>query len=306
VARKTFADTLKEARLAAGLSQAALARRANLTGSYISVLESRRRPPPSPRVVKALCKAMGIKDRTLLEAAALERSPPTVRRRLERMRSERGKIHKARDRLLTTTLFHVAQRPRAIDPLGGYLGLPEDQQAVLTMLLGRFRAVRSVREAEAQSEELLEGTTPALRDELMSTLPEVLSSEDETPTTVEPLPFVRIPVLRIPGMSDVSDEHVVLDARLGRDVSYAWRAVGDDGYPRVEPGDLLLIARVSDPEDGDLVLLREATHLRLGYYSLVDEEVRIAFPRPDVPPLRIPERTFHLEGVVRGVIRELE
>ena len=163
--------------LARARSQAALARRAGLTGSYISVLESSRRRPPTPRVIRALCKAMGIDDKPLQEAAALERSPPTVRKRLERMRRERGRVEKSRDRLLTTTLFHLAKGPRVVDPMSEFLDLPPGQQAVLarvgtTVSDAEVAAIQqvmidtgAVAETEAEIEALLDEATAAL-DEL--------------------------------------------------------------------------------------------------------------------------------------------
>ena len=53
-----FSTLLRQARKESGLSQVMLARKAGLTGSYISFLESERRRPPAAEVIKALCDAL--------------------------------------------------------------------------------------------------------------------------------------------------------------------------------------------------------------------------------------------------------
>jgi len=81
-----FAVLLREGREAAGLSQAALAARCRLTGSYISLLESGSKPPPSDRVVRRLATALGLDADRALEVAHLERAPADLRRALESLR----------------------------------------------------------------------------------------------------------------------------------------------------------------------------------------------------------------------------
>src|SRR5687768_17955493 len=98
VAAPPFSQTLRNARAQAGLSQAALGRRAGLTAPYISLLESGRRRPPSPPQVERLARALGLDPAPWLEQAALERSPAAVRKRLEGLDRERGKVSRARDR----------------------------------------------------------------------------------------------------------------------------------------------------------------------------------------------------------------
>src|SRR5262245_25945703 len=113
-----FAQALREARQKAGLSQAGLGERAGLTAPYISLLESGRRRPPSPHQVERLARALALDPAPLLEQAALERTPAPIRRRLEGLDKERGKVSRARDRILTTTLFRVSRTPGLLEGMG--------------------------------------------------------------------------------------------------------------------------------------------------------------------------------------------
>lgn len=323
-APRTFADALKEARQEAGLSQAALARRAGLTGSYISVLESRRRPPPSPRVIRSLCRVLGIDATPLLEAGALERSPPTVRKRLERMNKERGRVQKTRDNLLTTTLFHLSRRPRVVEPMAGFLDLPPDQLALLGRMLGRVRRVRNLDEAESRAETILEDASSEERDALARVLPRALGGEgeeqiDDTPMPDEP-PILE-PVVEAPPAPTTAPVHPDLARTPGKprapvdrrpvardswhEELFFWRVSGDDAHPRFEAGDLVLVDPRREPAEGDVVVLRHDGRDRIGTYLRRGDEVQIVFPRPEVPPVRLDAARFHPAGVVIRLERDL-
>jgi len=308
VAPKTFADALKEARRAAGLSQSALARRAGLTGSYISLLESRRRPPPSPRVVRSVCRVLGIPAGPLLEAAAVERSPPTVRKRLEHMREESGRVQRTRDRLLTTTLFHLARRPRVVEPMAEFLDLDPGQQALLGRLLGRIRRARSLDEVAAKPEEILEEASAEDRDALVEALPRALAADapDGPATAKAPRPEPpRAPVhddlaRRVPprGWRDVA----VADAHPDL---FFWRVQGDEAHPRFEAGDLVLVDPRREPREGDVVVVEHQGRGHVGTYLRRGDEVQVVFPRPEVPPIRVRASGFRPAGVVVRLERDL-
>lgn len=315
-APKTFADALKEARKAAGLSQAALARRAGLTGSYISVLESRRRPPPSPRIVRSLCRVLGIDAAPLLEAAALERSPPTVRRRVERMRAERGRVQKTRDNLLTTTLFHLSRRPRVVEPMAEFLDLPAGQQALLGRLLGRVRRVRSLDEAESRAGTLLEDATPEERDALVRVLPRALGGGEGRPPSTE-APPANTPEVRAPEPARSAPVHEDLarsrDEIARREVAtdawhedlFFWKVAGDEAHPRFEAGDLVLVDPRREPAEGDVVVLPHDGRDHVGTLLRRGDEIQVVFPRPEVPPIRLEASRFRPAGVVVRLERDL-
>lgn len=335
MASKTFADALKEARRTAGLTQASLARRAGLTGSYISVLESRRRRPPSPKVIRSLCRALGIDEKPLQELAALERSPPTVRRRLERMRRERGRVHQTRDHLLATTLFHLSRRPRVIEPMAEFLDLPVGQQALLARLLGRLRKVRNLDEVESKTDVLLEDASTKDRDALTRLLPGVLADDpsgrdagsgsaiaaEDAPVGEEAPVTEDAPVGEEAGKEGAATRRVPVHADLSRrrepetwrvvasegcgPAFFFWRASGDDAHPRIEAGDLLLIDPGARPEEGDVVVLRQGSRDRVGVFHRKGAEVHVLFPRPEIPPIRLRATDFRPAGVVVRLVREM-
>ena len=66
-----FAAFLRQAREKAGLTQSALADKCHLTGSYISLLESGKKPAPSDRVPDDLRNAMERMRKQVLREQAL-------------------------------------------------------------------------------------------------------------------------------------------------------------------------------------------------------------------------------------------
>src|SRR5690349_13401530 len=94
----TFAEFLRSGRERAGLTQAALAEKCGLTGSYISLLESGKKPAPSDRVVKRLASVLSLDAGAALEVAHLERAPEDIRRTLERLRKQALREQELRER----------------------------------------------------------------------------------------------------------------------------------------------------------------------------------------------------------------
>ena len=224
-----------------------------------------------------------------------------MRKRLERMRRERGRVQRSRDKLLTTTLFHLAQGPRVVDPLGGFMDLPPGEHEVLGRLLGRFRTVKSVREAEAKSEDLLEGTSAKVRDALVEVLPRALVP----PTAESPgeAPFVRVPVYESAIQRSEPIDAFVLDRRYVAPGAFLWTVRGSDGHPRVEDGDLLLVVPEAPLEDGAFVVFTEEGAARVGIVRQQGTDAQIAFPRPEIPPLRMKDAALEIVGVIKLIVR---
>jgi transcriptional regulator with XRE-family HTH domain len=335
VTSKSFAAALKAAREAAGLSQAALARRAGLTGSYVCVLEAGRRRPPSPKVVAALAKVLGVDDGPLQELAGVERSPAGVRQRLERLDREHGRALRTRDRVLTTTLFHIAHRPTVMNPLGvgEFPDLSHLQRSLLGRLVDRVRGVRSMREAEERADEILEDAGPRDRDALAAVLPRVLNGGAEptaaSPTSAAaPVPPVVAPLVPppTPAPTPVPEAGVALPVRerlaggagtasftVDRAMvapsdsphAFLWRVSTDEAWPKVERGDLVLVDPDVAPSPGDLVAFDHDGRDHLRAYAVHGDEVRLQSPRAEVPPIRLPRSQFRARGVVRWVVRAL-
>ena len=322
-----FAAELKKARLAAGLSQAELAARAGLTGSYVCLLELRRRPSPTPEVLEALARALGIEDERFQELAALERTPEVVRRRVVRLVRERSRGRRTRDRLLTTTLFHMTRRPDFLpDHAAQALGLPDERRLLLARLVGLMRHVPTARHAEEKAPEILREVPGRERDALVQALPRLWASTqggaDPMPAPVtapatapatapEERPWQLVPVLAAPPPAAGPDPHAVLDRfhvdrRLWRPGAYVLVAADDDAYPRFEVGDWLLVHPGETVEDGDWAVWSDAGRVRVRIVRRQGDHVRLESARPDVPPLRVPAARFTPAGVVAWVFRPMK
>ena len=322
--RDDFATTIKTARLAANLSQAELGTKAGLTGSYICVLEARRKPPPKEDLVVALARALGIDESRLQELAALERTPEPVRQRVLRLVKERGRSRRSRDTLLASTLFHMTRRPGFLaDAVSNMLGLPEDRRLLLGRLAERVKAMPSVQEAASRSSDLLKEVPGKEREALVRALPRLLGGAAPLPASspapaIDPAaraderPWQRVPLLEAPPVAGdlatavrgaIDSFHV--DRRFWREGAYFIEAVDDDAYPRVEKGDLLLVHPDPRPADGTLVLVRDGLRVRARILRRQGSDVRLESPRTDVPPLRMPESRFEPLGVVVWVWRPL-
>jgi len=69
----TFGERLKDLRLDAGLTQSVIAERIGVSNTYISALESGRKPAPPQAIVTALAVCLGIDEQDLWSLAEQER-----------------------------------------------------------------------------------------------------------------------------------------------------------------------------------------------------------------------------------------
>jgi transcriptional regulator with XRE-family HTH domain len=315
-----FAAELKRARLAAGLSQGQVAERAGVTGSYVCLLELRRKPSPSEEVVRRLARALAIDEARLIELAALDRTPEPVRRRVMRLVRERGDVRRTRDVLLATSIFHMTREPGFWGRItSDALGLPEERLVVLGRIAARMKTIPSADQAESRSSEVLDDVTGKERDALVRLLPALLT---RAPGTTSPpvaessppagpaehdRPWRTVPVYAAPPevahRPPLDTLHV--DRRIWEEGAWFLVADDDDAYPRVEKGDLLLLHPHALPADGDLVAFRDGARVRVRTWHRRGDEVRLDSPRTDVPPIRVPAPRFEPLGVVAWVQRPL-
>ncbi len=321
-----FASELKRGRVAAGLSQGELGSRAGLTGSYVCMLELRRKPAPAPDVVEKLAAALRLDPARLHARAALERTPEPVRQRIVRMAKDRLRTRRNRDRLLSTTIFHIAKRPGFMsEDVAAAMGLPPDYRSLFGRLAERVRRAPTEGEAEKESREVLRDVPVREREALVQALPRLLGAAaaampqrapDAAPAPVvdvpERRPWRRVPVLVTappPGVSagDVTPVDVFhVDRRRWRVGAFVLIADDDDAWPRVEQGDWLLVDARAVPRDGDLVVVRHDGRARVRVLKRQGGDVRLDAPRADAPPIRLPEAKLSLVGIVRWVFRPLE
>ena len=88
-----YAEALRQERRRRGMQQGELAGKVGVTASYLSLLESGKRPPPSDEVTAKIEKALGLKTNQLLHLAHLARTPRDILDDLDRMQRE-GIVHK--------------------------------------------------------------------------------------------------------------------------------------------------------------------------------------------------------------------
>lgn len=321
--RDDFASTLKRARLAKGLSQAELGALAGLTGSYICILESRRKPPPSEDLVAALARALEVDEPRLQELAALERTPEPVRRRVLRLVRERVRSRRSRDTLLTSSLFHMTRRPGFLaDSVSEMLGLPEDRRRLFGRLTERVKALPSADEARAQSGDLLKEVTGKEREALVHALPQLLGGAQALPAlephapgapVAQERPWRRVPLLATvpsPGSlaaaSRVAIDSFHVDRRLWCEGAFFLEAGDDDAYPKIEKGDLLLLHPSTHPAEGAWVLVHDGPRVRARRLRREGGDARLESPRADVPPMRRPLARLELVGVIVWIWRPLD
>ncbi len=91
----SFGEKLRQRRQERGLQQAELAGKVGVTASYVSLLESGKRPAPSPQVAARMEQALGLEPNDLVRLAHLERTPKDIRDEMDLDRLYRqGILHK--------------------------------------------------------------------------------------------------------------------------------------------------------------------------------------------------------------------
>ena len=79
----TFGEVVRRRRMGVKLQQAELAEKVGVTASYISLLESGKRPAPSDEVTGRMEEALGMTPGELVRLAHLERTPADIRAELD-------------------------------------------------------------------------------------------------------------------------------------------------------------------------------------------------------------------------------
>jgi transcriptional regulator with XRE-family HTH domain len=225
-----FATFLRSAREEAGLNQSELAERVGLTGSYISVLESRKKPPPSDAVVKRLADALGVPEEEFLEVAHLDRSPEDIRQKLRaldrHLRLERKVTKRLLTDLLPSSLWHFGRVSGFHEAALEKLRLDGRKKRILRRVLGKLSPLSSRDDFLAESRVVIEALPVEERAVLVEVLPELAIE----PAAADPAP----------NRADAETIHV---------------ATADDALPGIEPGDRLVVDPAAKPEPGKLVLV---------------------------------------------------
>lgn len=255
-----FASYLREKRHAAGLNQSELAERVGLTGSYISVLESRKKPPPSDTVLKRLADALGVEEEEILEVAHLDRSPDDIRQKIRaldrRLKIERKLTKSLLTDLLPSSLWHFGRVQGFHESAIEKLRLDARRKRILRSVLARLGPLTSRDDFEERSRAVVEAMSDEDRGVLFEVIPELFRDPAPPRRSAEPEPPRLVPVLDRP--SERGGEVVGAQPLAVADHRpECWFLVAPDAEmaPRVQPGDHLLVAPRQAPEAGDLVVV---------------------------------------------------
>lgn len=221
-----FAEYLRDARKRAGMNQIELAERVGLTGSYISVLEGRKKPPPSDKVLRRLADALEVSEDEMIEVAHLDKSPDDIRDRIRALDRSLHLERKLTKRLITdllpSSLWHFGRVQGFHETAIEKLRLDPGKRRVLRKVIARLRNLTSRDDFEEQSKIVIEALPAGDRSVLAEVLPEL----------------VREPV-------------------TAPDPGTTVFTMNDDAMrPRVERGDELVVDRKRKPAPGDLALVR--------------------------------------------------
>jgi len=121
----SFAQMLRASREKAGLKQSELAEKVGVTGPYVSLLESGKRPPPADNVTLRIERALALPPKALLRLAQIARTPEDIRRvtDLDRLYAE-GRLGETRKGEVPATNAAGLQRIPLINKVSA--GYPSD------------------------------------------------------------------------------------------------------------------------------------------------------------------------------------
>jgi transcriptional regulator with XRE-family HTH domain len=234
-----FSALLVAARERLGITQAQLAVSSGLTPSYVCLLESGKKPPPSDRVCEKLAAVLGIPARQLLEVAHLQRSPTTVQKRLQTLRGRLSREQRSRQRVLESLLspFLFSSAPSWIEGAVEWIG-----GSAL-----RRRRIREVLAALGRRHQDRATAVSRLVDEL---------PERDRRLLLEALP--RILGDRAPGRHAAPRVYYSLppaEEAAKSPFLLVWTDAAAAGG-ELRDGDQLLVDPGLEPRDGDILLLR--------------------------------------------------
>ncbi len=228
-----------------------MATAAGLTPSYLSFIENRKKPPPSDDVCTRLAGVLGLPPAKLLEAAHLERTPETVRKRLRSLRTRVRRERKSRLRILRALLspFLFAGPQGLLEGALDQVSISPTRRRRLRQALaavGRHNQDRADAVADAL-EELPERERAVLLEVLPKLLDDKALGRGKART---PPPKAAGPErLAAPPPPGTAQAPFLLEA--GADLAA--------GAPdAVAAGDTLLVDPGLEPRPGDLVLLHDA------------------------------------------------
>ncbi len=303
-----FAATLRAVRDRSGQSQAEIAKKAGLTASYLSMLESRRKPPPSDAVVKRLARALGLEPAFLLEIAHLERTPEDIRNRLaglsRSLDAEKRVTRKVLRGPVMEVFWHFLSWSGFKDSSLESLQLSRRTHRLARKLAREARDAASSEDFREKTSETVESIDPESAAELIGAMPELSRTPEVSPAGGPDT--VGLPVQADLGDASGTDAEERLPAPPALHAADRfWFRVGDqDMYPRVQEGDLVLMAPGAQPGNGDLVGVRLPDRDTVRIAMDLPGGVELTAANASLPPLR-PGDGVRIVAVARWLSRPL-
>jgi len=135
-----FGDKLRELRQQAGMTQWQIAERTGVSNTYISALESGRKPAPPHAVVTALAACLEVKEKTLWDLAQREREE-RLRRRINGVPTSQ-RVHQDEARPAPEPPTGDAGVDRALRSLKAAVVDPKQRRSLANMLDAIARSLR--------------------------------------------------------------------------------------------------------------------------------------------------------------------
>ncbi len=312
-----FPQALKDARTRAMLRQSELARRCGLTSSYISLLESGKKPPPSEKVVRNLAAALGLNPEPLIELANIGKAPESMKKKVESLeeglKKQKRLNSKMMNHLVPMSLFTMAGHEGSFETAfeGIFRGLGRSSAALKKAFL-KLRGQGSFEEFREDSRELIEKLGDEEKESLVEKIAGVPPGRVDSPPAgqfslpvyasvpVPPAASAEVPALRteqVPGTWFTE----------GR---YFYAAQDDTMFPRIEKGDLLLADEGISPRTGDIALALVSGASMVAKFMDTGDSIELSPVNPLVPPRRFAKGDSAREGVricatVLRVVRNL-
>lgn len=307
---KDFAYWLRAGRERAGLTQAQLAAAISQSSSYVSMLESRRKPPPSDEVVRRIADALEIEEERLLEVAHIERTPPDIQRKILSLQGQVTRGKTLLERLLPAALYLSFASGRIDDR--DALPVSKTTQTLLTRLDEHLSGCLADYDLFAEmAVSFYEGLGGADRELLLDLIGDLASGAIEgapAPAAGAPAAEHRLPIfLDVPAgavaesLDEVSGYQDVAAADAGPGC-FGLFVHDNDCYPRIEQGDLVVVDETRAPSNGDLVAVLDRGSGALMRYLQLATHVELAPLSPQRPPVELHPHTPPEELAVRGVV----
>jgi len=256
-----FAGLVLEARARKGLTQAEAATAAGLTPSYLSLIENRKKPPPSDEVCRRLAKVLAVPEERMLEVAHLERAPAPLRNRLRSMATAIRRERKSVTNVLRGLLapFLLTGPPGLLDGALDTTGLNPRRRRRLRDVLG---VIGTSTTAAEDLDRLIETLPERERTVLLDGLTRLLSRRDPARSAIPSpgaQPGAAVTESRAPGRAPQHAPELLYAApRLADAPATPYlleiAAVSCAGVPELEAGDLVLVDAHLLPRTGDLLV----------------------------------------------------